>query len=413
MKKQVLLFCNYTSHETRAHLDLSSLKWDNILRTILHNPVLKYIDAAPWIRSFIDFFKDNEEYELHIAAIQQGLIPNFSCYEDGGVYFHYIKSGLGFWGKLCDKLFNRQYKNDFPLYQNRFKQALNNVHPELVMICGAENPDYATSFLSFNCQNKIAILQTLMNDPKRIEMGVSTPDRMKVENRVLRACNHILVPDVAWVPYINRINSAAFCHIFVFPTVRPTIVPNSHKEFDFVFFAAALGKNKGTDDLIEAMSAVAQKYPQCSLNIIGGGLNEYMQNLRKKIISLKLENNISLTPPFPRRDQVFERVACAKFVVLPSITATLNSTVREVMLIGLPVIVYESSATKIINKDTQCLLCAKMEDISDLAFQMIFAIEHEKEMRNIGMNGLAYAEKHFTQESFNNSFRTILNTTSK
>ncbi len=54
---QVILFCNYTSNKTRSHLQLSDMKFDNLIRRTLGIPALKYIDSAPWIESFIRFFQ--------------------------------------------------------------------------------------------------------------------------------------------------------------------------------------------------------------------------------------------------------------------------------------------------------------------------------------------------------------------
>lgn len=94
---QVILFCNYTSTKTRSHLDLSDMKFDNKVREILGIPTLKYIDAAPWIEAFIRFFQGEDSYHLHVVAIQMGMKKDFESFEEDGVSYHYVKSGLRLW----------------------------------------------------------------------------------------------------------------------------------------------------------------------------------------------------------------------------------------------------------------------------------------------------------------------------
>lgn len=408
MKKQVVLYCNYTNENIRSHLKISNLKLDNLLRKKLGIPILKYRDAAPWIKSFISYFEKSAIYELHIACIQQGLISDFEMFNKNGVYYHYIKSGYDLLTKVQDKLFKTQKSNDYPIYRNRFSQALATVKPDLVIICGAENPDYAADFLKNKCANKLVVMQTLMNDPKRIAMGVSTEYRCHFENRVLREGRHFAIPDPSWTSYVRSVNKTANCYDFIFPTQRPPLSDCSNASHDFVFFAGILGTYKGTNDLVDAMAVIHKVRPKATLNIIGGADTAYMDNLKLQISRNHLDEVVTLTPSFANRSDVFKEVAKASYVVLPSITASLNSTVREAMLMGLPTIVYETSSTKKINEESCCLLSAKMEDVDDLANKMLYALDNPSAMAIIGKEGKIYAENHFTQEAFEENLSSII-----
>ena len=407
-KKQVILFCNYTSTNTRAHLHLSNMRLDNCVRKRLGIPELRYIDAAPWIEAFISFFQGEVGYHLHIVALQMGMKCEYESFEDNGVTFHYVKSGLSFWSKLSDKLYDTQKKKDYPIYQRRFEKALRGLKPDILLLCGAENPDYATPFLKNECPQKIVIMQTLMNDEKRIQMGVSNDFRREIENRVLMHAQYFAVPDVGWIKYVRHVNPEAVCFPFTFPTIKPLVSKPSEIKYDFVFFAGILGRNKGTNDLLSAMTVVCKTHPDTTLNIIGSANEEYMLGLHQQVVENALEANVLFTPPFPRREDVFHEVYKAKVAVLPGITASLNSTVREAMLMGMPTIVYETPDTKIINKDSVCLITAEMENINDLAAKMCYAINCPVEVSRIACDAEEYANKHFSQEAFNASFREII-----
>ena len=406
---QVILFCNFTSYKTRSHLQLSNMKFDNWVRRRLGIPALKYIDAAPWIEAFIRFFQGEKKYHLHIVAIQMGMKKEFESFDEDGVSYHYIKSGLGFCAKVSDKLFDTQKKKDFLIYRKRFAKALKGIKPDVVLMSGAENPDYATAFLNTDCPRKLVIMQTLMNDPKRISMGVSTDYRREIENRVIAHCRHFAVPDVNWIQYVKQVNPAAVCYPFTFPTIKPVVNGTIEKQYDFVFFAGILGKNKGTNDLVSAMATLCKKYPNATLNIIGSADEEYMKGLHQQVENHGLESNVFFTPPFPKREDVFKEVCKAKVAVLPGITASLNSTVREAMLMGMPTIAYETADTLRINSDSQCILTARMEDVEDLALKMVFVLDNPLEAKNIAEDGERYATSHFSQEAFNNSLGHIIN----
>lgn len=406
--KNVFLFCNYTSSASRSHLHLSNLKMDNALRSLLHVPKLKYIDAAPWIQAFIKFFQTQDDYVLHILAIQMGMKKTTEHFETDGVHYHYVKSGLGLFPKVFDVFFGTQKKKGYPIYQHRFEVALKDIKPDVVMICGVENPDYAIAFLRNKCPNKLVILQTLMNDPKRIAMGVSTDYRRKIEDKVIKHANHFAVPDSQWIDYIKSVNTNAICHTFTFPTIEPDVDKETNKQYDFVFFAGKLGRNKGTNDVVSALAIVAKKYPNVTLNIIGSADDAYMADLHQQIKDEGIERNIIMTPSFPVREDVFKQVAKSGCAVLPGITASLNSTVREAMLMGMPTISYETPDTKKINQELQCIITAKMENIVDLAAKMEYAIINPKAMNEVAENGELYAKKHFSQTAFNDSFSNIL-----
>lgn len=406
--KHVFLYCNYTSGKTRSFLHLSNLRIDNMLRKLLRVPELKYIDAAPWIEAFIKFFQTQKEYVLHIVAIQMGMKYDTEHFEEDGVHYHYVKSGLGVILKAMNILFGTHRKMGFPVYQRRFKVALKGIDPDAVMICGAENPDYASSFLNNECPKKLVILQTLMNDPKRIAMGISTDYRREIEKKVILHANHFAVPDSHWIGYVKSVNPKAICHPFTFPTIEPIVDKETEKQYDFVFFAGLLGRNKGTNDTVAALGIVAKKYPNVTLNIIGGANEPYMVELRQQIKDEGIEKNIILTPSFSVREDVFKQVVKSGCAVLPGITASLNSTIREVMLMGMPTITYETADTIKINQESQCILTAKMEDIDDLASKMEYAVINPKGLNTIAENGEKYAKTHFSQESFNNSISVIL-----
>ena len=95
-------------------------------------------------------------------------------------------------------------------------------------------------------------------------------------------------------------------------------------------------------------------------------------------------------------DDMYREVQKARVVVVPGITAMLNSTVREAMLMKKPVVLYETEATIKINREKQCLIVAKMKDIEDLSNKMLLAIENTELANEVALNGFEYAKSHYS-----------------
>ena len=144
------------------------------------------------------------------------------------------------------------------------------------------------------------------------------------------------------------------------------------------------------------------------LNIIGSADENYMEELHQQMKDEGVVMNVTFTPSFPVRNDVFKQVAKSRIAVLPGITASLNSTVREAMLMGMPTIVYETPDTIIINQKSQNIITAKMEDVKDLASKMVCALENPNKIEEISKNGNDYARRHFSQSAFQVSMNSIL-----
>ena len=178
-----------------------------------------------------------------------------------------------------------------------------------------------------------------------------------------------------------------------FPQGSPPIFNDSIKKYDFIFYAARIGKNKGVEDVLKAFKIVHQNYPTIKLAIAGGSSDEYLSFLRNEyILPYGMNDNIIFCGFFQKFHDLYKEVQKSNYVILPGISAGLNGTIRESMQMGLPVIAYETESTKLINAEKMRLLTAEMENYKDLADKMIFAIENPDIMKDIATSGKEYAD---------------------
>lgn len=398
-KIKIAYICHFSTELVRRRLHLRSFFWGNILRQIGRKPLLSYNDAGVWNADIIKAFENNAEYECHVISHHLGLRAKHQLLSIDGVCYHFIQEKENLIEKIIDTLLKREHKQEMDAPAQRINDIVGEIQPDIVIVCGAENPIYSSSVLKINNKPIYVLLQTLLNDPKRLSMGVGNELRRDLEKKVLAKARYFGSFNHSEKDFILQLNPQAICLRIVFPFSCPQDYEEVSKEFDFVFFANGLSRNKGAEDALTAFATVVRHYPSATLNMIGNCSEEVKKHLVTIMKENRMTNNVTLHDHFPSKNDVIRQVKKARYAVLPSITAPLNSTVREVMMLGIPAIVYETSAIRVINTCNQNVLTAKMEDIEDLGQRMLFAYNHPREMNEMAISAQQYAKSNFTVEA--------------
>ena len=147
------------------------------------------------------------------------------------------------------------------------------------------------------------------------------------------------------------------------------------------------------------MGTVVKQVPDARLCIIGKCEDNYRRFLDELITSLSITRNVVFAGYFELIEDVYNTVAKAGIAVLPGITAGLNSTIREAMLMGLPTICYRSRATDSINSKAENLIAAEKEDIGELAGLMIKALSDRVWVSQVAIRGKVYADTAFSNKA--------------
>lgn len=397
---KVAFVCHFSNKDVRKNLPLKTWKCRNCLLELFHHATWKYDDYAMWVEDFINMFKEHaEEIELHIVAPHKGLKRKGAEFIEGNVNYHFYKMDSNLVGDILYAKTNWGERSDYRKERNRCCHIIESINPDIVCLCGAENPEYSTVVFEIKDKPVYLIPQTFLNDPKRIAMGVASQYRIDLEKKVFEIVGYVSSKGEKTQAFARKCNPDVKFFPMAFPTHQPSVSENVVREYDFVFYANNVMKNKGIEDVLHSLAIVKKEYPAVSLNVIGGCEALYKRHLDEIVKVEGIADNVVFSGQYENIDDVFYNVQKAKAVVVPGITATLNSTVRESMLMGLPVIVYYSEVVAAINKDKQCILIANMEDISDLADKMILAMSNDQEMANMAYNGKEYAETIFSNKS--------------
>ena len=396
MKKRVVAFiCQFSNEMVRSHLSLSNYKVENYIRKGLGHKPRGYVDRVIWVTEYIKGFELDAECEYHIISPHPGMKKLKQSFDNNGIHYHFVRQEPIFFIHYLNERFKVYQKNYYRRNRYLINGFISAIDPDLVVLCGAENPYYATSILDITNKPIFTILQSLRNNPKLMEFE-NNKWLLEAERRVLK---HSIFFGGGGYEFYGILKGIVNNPIFLklgFPQGTPPLFPNLEKESDFIFYAARIGKNKGIEDVLKAFKKIVVAYPSATLTIAGGCADSYQSYLIDTyILPENIDNNIKICGFFPKFEDVYKEVQKARIVVIPGISAALNGTVRESMQMGMPVIVYRTSATDYINNDQQRILTAEMENVDDLAEKMLYAYEHPKEMAEMAVLAKAYADVEY------------------
>lgn len=394
---RICFICHFSNASIRNSLTLKNWKLRNwICKTIKHQ-LFSYSDFAIWVTDYIEEFKRfRGDLEFHIISPHIGMKKNLEEFELDGIYYHFFRSDSNLLNDYINAKFCLNEKRDYKNSRNVIMKYVDVINPELVVICGAENPIYSSVALDIENRPVYLLLQTVLNNPKMAQFTQSIGYRVETEKRIFSKVKYFGTGVKEYFDLFRTINSKAFCLPVIWPTHQPEIIQNSQKCYDYVFFGR-FTRNKGVEDVVTAFSIVIKKYPKAKLCLIGYADTDYGRLVYQKAIENGCVDNIVFKPAFSDINDVYKEVQKSRFVVVPGITA-FNSTAREAMLMGLPVVVYDMPIVEEINSESNCLLAAKMEDTQDLAEKMMFAYEHTKEIAEIAANGKQYADQYYSNK---------------
>lgn len=411
-KIKVAFVTQFSNTKVRSCLHLKDFYFENFIRELLRHKPFTYYDFAPWVSHFIGGFEGVDDIEIHIISPHVGMKKKFQEFTVKGVFYHFVKCDEFSLVRGLKNLFHIYEKTNYKKNRKAINRIINNINPEVVCLCGAENAYFSSSILDIYNKPIFVLLQTILNNPRLMEFGVGNEHARYIEREIFKKAQYIGTNGALYYSLVKDIAPHSLMLRIGFPRNAPAdICVPQKKDYDFVFYAARVVKNKGVEDTIEALNIVCKLYPQVTLNIVGGCSDEYKNVLMEKIVAYGLSQNVIFHGYFPKHEDVFKQVVKSRVVVVPGITAVLNSTVTEPMFLGMPVITYETSGTPILNKEKKCVLLATIGDIEGLASQMIYSLEHPSEMEQLGRNGKERVNRLFNNESINNllldDFRAI------
>jgi glycosyltransferase involved in cell wall biosynthesis len=397
---KVVWLCHFSNEEVRKRMPLSKNRLVNLLRFVVGKESNRdYADFSGWITILAREFNKFDAVELHIVSPFHGLMRLNCDFKIDNINYHFFKPSDDF---IVSKIFQRiPFINSRRYLMNRsfMKRYVEEIGPDLVNVFGAENPYYSIGALDIKNIPVYLSLQTVYSDPL-FEKYVDSysQERKGLELTIFKSVTYYGCPGLKYRDLVMKSNPEALFFKFMFPVDKPSEFQNEEKKYDFVCFGAVTSE-KGIEDVISAFAVVKQQKDNATLHIVGRSSPAYKRVLRALVSDLDLSSNISFLDYFPLQQDLFEHIAKSRIAVLPIKIDLIPSTIREAMILKLPVVTYRTSGTPFLNRHGEAVLLSEIGDISMLAENMLKVLFDSNLRQRLVSNASAVYRKDFDSET--------------
>ncbi len=376
---KIVLIGGYTSYETRCHLKLKSNKgWFGYLIKLLGLPprVGEFRDTTPWIGNMAYRLGQVNDIELHVVAPHIRMRQKVQDFIMDGVHYHYYSTE---WTSFLRMVRNYKIWKRLQTNGRRVKKIIDSINPDIVVLSGTENPVSAVSVLYTQQYPTYILCQTIYRNPDRKIIQSNVNQLIwNLEKEIHQEHRYFGVYCDLHYNILSNLVEKAFIFDFQYPKRDYPAVEDVPTKYDFINFAFQLLEKKGISDSIKALAIVKKDYPQVTLNLSGGCDEITKRKLTTLIDKLGLNENVTFTPFFERRVDLFKHIKSARFAVLPIKLDNISATVKQAMYYGLPVVTNERPGTLEVNKISECLLLSESGNIELLAEKMKLLMSNPK-----------------------------------
>ncbi len=393
-KIKVLIICSFSNELVRKHLPLDNRKMYNKVRRLLGLPVSGggYADVASWDTNLIDNLSKREDIDLYVISAHTGMKK---------AQVHFVENNVKYWFVRCEVATMMKHIIKSPALWHklnplrpRVRRIAYKVKPDVIALMGAENPHYSGTAIGLEKDFPVIVkAQTIYNNPNRRQVsGTFDEINAYVEKLIFDHMKYFSVTTKMHCEMFRKFNPDAFNFKWSFATTFPDVKPMA-KEYDFVNYAMQMSSQKGYHDALRALAIVREQYPEVRMNLVGGGSKDMVDAVRELIDELQLQNNVELTPLFPKQADMFQHIQKARFALLPCKLDYVSSTICQAMHYELPVICYRTEGTVRLNEGVEKVLIAANGDYKDLAVQMLRFMKEPDTVERLRKAAKAYSDE--------------------
>jgi glycosyltransferase involved in cell wall biosynthesis len=351
-------------------------------------------ELAPWISLEIEEIKKRNDIELHVISPFYKITRNKS-FSDHDIHYHCIKIGIPFIPRHWPSYFRINAWTNFYLFNLQVRRLVNKIKPDLVNLSGAENAYYSSSVLGIKGYPILVTIQGFVSlNSEKVVKNPIVLKRIQIEEKIFKNLKYFAIEATFMEKFIRNFNPDARMFWFHLPFAKTNVTTNVSKEYDIVFFARVT-KMKGIEDLIKAVSISRAHIPDIKLCVIGESDIDYQIYLNEMIENLNLKDNIVFKGFVSTQTTMHKEVVKAKISVLPTYNDTIPGTIVESMLLGVPVISYNTGGIPDLNKDGENIILVEQGNVVRLADEIIRLLTNDKLRDELAAGALKYASEEF------------------
>ena len=379
-------------------------------------------ELAPWIQETINLFKGKNDVEFHVVAPNYPSNKNVTVTKDNirFHFYHYSSTSLSVvfqffikrlyhhaepW-KLAERLANVLTR--YSIAKNNAIKIVREINPDIIHLFGSENPDYSKA--ATRLMYEYPTLLTVQGFAYRMEK-TNNPfekffhwymaryeDRINKEIRFCTVSRPMTKEDLV-IPEKHFFEKCEKLFLKTLITKIPDIdATQTEKKYDIVFYARIV-KDKGIEDLIEALARLKRKGRVLSTIIMGRGNESYISDLKRMIKEKGIEDEISFVGFVESHDDVYKMAAQSRLLVLPTYADAINNTVREAMFMRLPIVANRVDLLDRANDHRHCVHFVEVKDIDGLAEGMCKVLDDDDYRNTLIENAYQEAHEYYSKDA--------------
>jgi glycosyltransferase involved in cell wall biosynthesis len=339
---------------------------------------------APWITATIDELKKRENIKLNVISVGPGCRKSYS-FNNGGINYYFIRRFSPSIMKLLKmQLSLDRYLNALHL-KWKVKRLVQKINPDIINLHGTEHEICAT-FPQLS-GNKILTIQGFLNLVYKERPDKKLKKQLSIENKIFRTTDDFIIQARFMPEIIKKFKPDARFHFCQYPSIQPLIEATDFKKGANIIFAGRICREKGIEDLLNAVIIVREKKPGIKVKIVGRiSSDEYEFYLKKLIMESGIERNIDFIGFVPSYDELYLHIAKSEILVLPTHHDVIPSSVIESMFIGTPVISTCVGGLPDLNLEKQTCILVEKKDVNGLAEIIINLLNDKKKQKELVEN---------------------------
>jgi len=361
---------------------------------------------CPWIKNTIELLRSSGQVKLTVISEYKNLKKDtFLVYED--VNYHFITQRVPFLNRSLP--YRVRLKSGFAQLRKKVRTIISAVDPDLINLFGTEHDlSYCMAYISG--VPKLITIQGLIHEVFKQNMNnIYYEKKLEIEKRIFKQERYFSVQDLNMKGLIQHYNPDAQIFQWQFPGDSFKVHPRTSEggnAFRLIFFAR-IEKDKGIEDLIEALGIIVKEKSNVQLKIIGTCDTSYQSYLIKKIASLNLSSVINFIGYIASRDDLFKEIQESDVTVLPTYYDNSPKTILESIALGTPVITYEAGEIPGINDRSEILSVVKHADVRGIANSVIDLMKSPDKLNQMRENGLIWYQQNYNSNKIRNQLINI------
>lgn len=379
-------------------------------------PLRKHIEEfAPWNPNFLKGFENEVNVEFHIISPHNYLIKPTKLFLRN-INYYFIPFGIPIIHRHWPRFFRMDIFVNFYFFRKKVKKIVNSIKPDLINLIGAENSYYSSSILDFTHDYPVLILiQGFISEFKdQPHKSFELKNRIYIEEKILTTYKYFSGEQDS-ANYTSTYNSNYIFYKVYFPVnellVSKTI--DKGKRYDCIYFGR-LEKSKGCEDFIKVISEIKKQKLDVKGCIIGSGDLNPLKSLAKQ---LNCYDNIEFVGFVNSQTELFEYVKASKVFLAPPYNERLSSTIREAMLLRVPIVAYATGGIPYINEFDEHIYLVKTGNYKEMAKRTIQLLLNENLALKLTDKAYNFAINEFSlkvnMERLLKAYYSILNYTDK